>query len=49
MTAEEVREIRRDYIKNSREFGACALGRKYNVSYKTIESVAKGKYYKNVK
>ena len=49
LTEEQVREIRKTYIKGDKKFGACALGKKFNVSYNTILSVVKGRYYKNVK
>lgn len=49
LTDDQVREIRSLYIPQSKEFGAVALSKKYNVSHRVILLVAKGKSYKHVK
>ena len=48
LTAEQVREIRRLYIKGDLEFGSHALARKYGVKQPTIQRVVNYKRYKNV-
>lgn len=48
LTEDQVREIRRTFIPYSREFGARALARKYNVNVNTIKRVIHGKIYRNV-
>ena len=45
---ENVKYIRENYIPNSREFGARALGRKFNVTHTVILSVVNGNTYFNV-
>lgn len=49
LTAEQVREIRRDYVWQSKEYGTVALSRKYGVSNRVIGLVVRGLAYKNVK
>lgn len=46
---EQVLAIRKKYIRNSKEHGTVALGRKYGVSNCVIGLVIAGKSYKNVK
>lgn len=48
LTPEEVREIRKIYVKGDKKFGAMNLGRIYNVGATTIENVVKRKTYKNI-
>lgn len=48
LTEDEVRSIRKDYVKGSREYGTVALGRKYGVNAGVIEKVAKRISYKSV-
>ena len=46
--AEQIREIRRIYIKGDREFGQAALARKFGVSRTAIQHIVNGKRYKNI-
>lgn len=48
LTAEQVREIRRDCIPRNSEFGFCAFARKFNVSKTTVSEVYYRKRYRNV-
>ena len=48
LTAEQVREIRKLYVKGSSEFGYGGLAKLYNVCNATIEDVVNYKSYKNV-
>lgn len=48
LTAEQVKEIRRDYVRQSQEFGTVALAKKYGVTNRVIGLVVNGKSYKNV-
>lgn len=45
LTDEDVKEIRRVYVKYSREFGTVALGKKYGVTNRVIDNVVLGKSY----
>ena len=47
-TEEQVKEIRRIYIKGDLEFGGCALARRFNVTQETIRKLVNYKSYKNV-
>ena len=49
LTAEQVREIRRDYVRQSKEYGTVALARKYGVTNRVIGLVVRGLAYKNIK
>ena len=49
LTDEQVREIRKVYVRQSKEFGTVALGRKYGVSDRVIGLVVRGLSYTNVK
>ena len=48
LTAEQVREIRKLYVKGSSEFGYGGLAKLYNVCKATIEDVVNYRSYKNV-
>lgn len=48
LTAEQVREIRKLYVKGSSEFGYGGLAKLYNVGKATIEDVVNYRSYKNV-
>lgn len=48
LTCEDVREIRRIYIRMSREFGTVALGRRYEVSAMTINEIILRQTWKHV-
>ena len=45
----QVKEIRKLYIPQSKEFGTVALGKKYGVTNRVIGLIISGKAYKNVK
>lgn len=49
LTDEQVREIRKNYIPYSKEFGTVALAEKYGVTNRVIGLVVKNKAYQNVK
>lgn len=49
LNEEQVREIRRIYIKGDSKLGALALAKKYGVSQQTILRVVNFKSYRNVK
>ena len=49
LTDEIVKQIREEYIPYHREFGACALARKYGVSHTTIEAIVHNDNWRNVK
>lgn len=49
LTDEQVREIRKLYVPQSKEFGTVALGKKYGVTNRVIGLIVNGKAYKNVK
>lgn len=42
----QVREIRKTYARQSKEFGTVALGEKYGVSNRVIGLIVRGKPYK---
>lgn len=46
LTDEQVDEIRKTHIRESRNFGAMALSRKYGVHRSTIEKIVKGESWK---
>ena len=48
LTPEEIREIRKTYVKQSKEFGTIALGKKYGVTNRVIGLIVKGDSYKNI-
>lgn len=48
-TAEQIREIRRIFIKGDHEYGMNALARKFGVGVATIQRIVNGERYKNVK
>lgn len=49
LTADQVREIRATYVRQSKEFGTVALGRKYGVTNRVIGLIIRGLAYKNIK
>lgn len=49
LTADQVREIRQSYVRQSKEFGTVALAKKYGVSNRVIGLIVRGLAYKNVK
>lgn len=49
LTDEQVREIRKSYIPQSKENGTVALAKKYGVTDRVIGLIIKNKSYKNVK
>lgn len=49
LTDEQVRYIRQNYKPHDVEFGARALGRKFNVNHKIITKIANGETYTDVK
>lgn len=48
LTEEQVKEIRRDYVRQSQEFGTVALAKKYGVTNRVIGLIVNGKSYKNI-
>ena len=48
LTVNQVKEIRKLYVKGSKEFGTVALAKKYNVTQGTIWNVVTGKRWKEV-
>lgn len=44
-TNDEVRHIREIYIENDKEFGCCALAKKYNVNHSVISRIIHNKHY----
>lgn len=48
LTDDQVREIRRTFVKGDRQFGASALSRKYGVTHRVIRLVVNGESYKNI-
>lgn len=48
LTDEQVREIRRDYVRQSTKFGTVALSKKYGVSNRVIGLIVNNKAYTNV-
>ena len=48
LNADEVRYIRSHYKQNSKEMGAQALARKFNISRESVVRIAKRQTYKNV-
>ena len=48
LTAEQVQEILRLYIKGDSEFGCYGLAKKFGVHPSTINGIIKGKIYKNI-
>lgn len=49
LTDDDVREIRKKYVRQSKEFGTVALARKYGVTNRVIGLIVNFKSYKNVK
>lgn len=49
LTDEQVKEIRKTYVRNSREFGTVALAKKYGVTNRVIGLITRGLAYKNIK
>ncbi len=49
LTAEQVKQIRTEYIPYSSEYGTNALSRKYGVTQKLIHLTVNNKTYKNIK
>ena len=49
LSEDDVREIRRTYVRQSKEFGTVALAKKYGVTNRVIGLIANGKSYRNVK
>ncbi len=48
LSSEQVREIRRLYVRRSHEFGSVALAKMFGVSVSTIKRIVNGTSYKNV-
>lgn len=48
LTDDDVRYIREHYIRNSKEFGTVALGKKFGVTNRVIGLIVARKSYKNV-
>ena len=48
LSPEQVREIRRLYVRRSHEFGSVALAKMFGVSVSTIKRIVNGTSYKNV-
>lgn len=48
LTAEQVDEIRRTYIKGDLKFGQSALGKKYGVSHPAIACIVKNKTWRHL-
>lgn len=49
LTDDDVRFIRKTYVKQSKQFGTVALGRKFGVTNRVIGLIVNNKSYKNVK
>lgn len=49
LTEDQVREIRRIYIKGDRKFGQSALGKRYGVQHQTIGFIVRKKSWKHIK
>lgn len=49
LTDNQVREIRKAYVRQSREFGTVALAAKYGVTSRVIGLVVNGKSYRHIK
>lgn len=49
LTADQVREIRQTYVRQSKEFGTVALSKKYGVTNRVIGLVVRGLTYKEIK
>jgi len=49
LTDDDVKKIRKCYIRGSTKFGTVALGKKYGVTNRVIGLVVRNKSYKNVK
>ena len=47
-TAEEVKTIRKNYIRGDSEYGSYGLAKKYGVNQTTILNIIHKKTYKNV-
>jgi hypothetical protein len=48
LTDEDVKEIKRRYIKGSRTFGSYALAKEYGVNATTIQKIVNGKFRRNI-
>ena len=48
LTPDQVREIRRIYVKGSYKFGVVALAKRFKVSQETIRDIVKGRSYTDV-
>lgn len=49
LTEKEVMNIRKEYVKGDREHSLHALGKKYGVSYSTIQAIVKGRLWSYLK
>lgn len=47
LTAKEVEEIRKEYTRGTKEFGLCALEKKYGVSNVMVSKIVREKNWKN--
>lgn len=45
LTTEEATFIKHNYLPRDKEFGAMALAKRFNVSYRTVSAIAKGKIW----
>lgn len=48
LTVEQVKEIRREYVKGSRDFGTSALSKKFGVAQCTISAIVNGRIWREV-
>lgn len=48
LTEEDVRYMRNNYIPKDKEFGCCALARKFGVSHPTVSRILSGESWKHV-
>lgn len=48
LTEEQVREIRRTYVKGDLEYGQSALGKRYGIAHGSIAAIVKGKSWKHI-
>ena len=49
LTEQEVLKIRKEYVKNDKEHSLHALGRKYGVSWCTIQAIVTGRLWSYLK
>ena len=49
LTSDDIKEIRKLYVRQSKEYGTVALAKKYGVTDSVIGLIIRNKSYKNVK